>query len=81
VGPRLPVGVHHAQQNEAYQTLNGQNVKLHSSASGKVAPGLGNVQFSQAMRNRFPGLPEKPFVVLAGRLTDGELSLDLPEKL
>jgi hypothetical protein len=55
-------------------------VKLHSTAEGKVLPGLGNVTFSDAMRQRFPGLPEKPVVLLAGRLTDGELALGLPQK-
>jgi hypothetical protein len=81
VGPRLPFGIHHAQDNEAYQQLDGKNVKLHSSAEGTIAPGFGHVEFSDAMRQRFPGLPSEPAVLFAGRLTDGELSLDLPEKL
>jgi hypothetical protein len=80
VGPRLPFGFHKAVDNDAFQSFNGEVVHLHSTAEGKAAPGLGRVTFSDAMRARFPGLPENPVVTSAGRLTDGELALGLPQK-
>jgi hypothetical protein len=79
VGPTLPFGFHQHVDSDAYQVHDGKMVRLDSSAEGKVKPGLGSLDFGQAMRDRFPGLPEHPIVLFAAHLTDGELRLNLPQ--
>lgn len=79
VGGLNPFSWHHEVKNENAQMLDGVPVTLHASAAGQLKLGTADVSFGEAMRARFPGLPERPLVLFGGRLTGAELSLSLPE--
>jgi hypothetical protein len=64
-------------RNHNYQVLDGKLVELETRAGGQLRPGRARVEFGDATRARFPGLPEAP-LALGGVLADARLALSLP---
>jgi hypothetical protein len=60
------------------QNVQGRWARVRSSGRGRYALGAADLALGDALRRRFPGLPEQARSLLAARITDGELFLHLP---
>jgi hypothetical protein len=61
------------------QNAQGRWSRVRSAGRGRYAVGSAELELGDALRRRFPGLPEQARSYLAARITDGELFLHLPE--
>lgn len=60
------------------QNIQGRWSRVRAAGSGRYAVGSAALEFGDALRRRFPGLPEQARSFLAAHVTDGELFLHLP---
>lgn len=61
------------------QNAQGRWSRVRSVGRGRYAVGSAALEIGDALRRRYPGLPEQARSFLAARITDGELFLHLPE--
>ncbi len=74
-----PVGVNQTLNTKNFQTLNGEPVELSAEVSGRVQPGLASVKFGEEMQRRYPGLPAEPLALFGAKVTNADVSLELPK--
>jgi len=76
---RIPVPGAQPIRSGNLQNVDGRWSRVRSAGRGRYALGSAELELGDALRRRYPGLPEQARSRLAARITDGELFLHLPE--